>query len=778
MATYYVDATSGDDAKDGLSEANAWKTISKVNGESFSAGDSILFKRGEIWREQLTVPSSGSSGSPITFGAYGSGEDPIISGAVIRNPSSVTVDSSTIHAEKELHFESDLSEFNATVTDGGKMSWNANAAMVGTNGGMQCVMDGDADRKYGSVNISWTSDTIRSRFYFDPNGISTTDAEDIIDIATLATAGASQRGGIKFKVTSGGAYSLCALTKNDSAAPQSTSYYTITDAIHYVEFEVQRASSDVASDGHLKLWIDGDLKETIDNLDIYDLDRPTLWRLGAGCIPDDVPSANTSGTLYFDEALLNYDGDEFGAFSAVSDLYSVNLAADPNIVAIDGVFIEEITSKPGALTAEQWYWDNTNKELYLTTDGTAIENVVVETFSVANCIYIDNKNYIVIDGIHLKGPSQYNGIYGNHGGEALIVQNCTFENFYGKGIEFTGDADDDLSITIGSNIFNDAGRLNQIELNPHADATSSAIISSNTHGCTFYDGTTTKLPASSVMKAMQLTNLDVLSVQNNAIAFPNVTGDTSTILSTGCPNPIVESNTITGGNHGIVIHNATSGGVVRYNKIISSYDDGIWVYGTSTGTQIYYNIVDGSIDDGIDIDSAPNCKIYNNTIINCVDTGIVIRDSSIGVTVKNNICYENGQPGTPTTGDEGGHEILVTADAQTGFTADNNCYYHTTAKVTGNPFNWGGVSYNFSDWKTQTSQDANSINSDSLMTDPANGDFTLQVGSPCVNAGTDVGLTEDYAGNPVDANPDIGAYEYQDIDSPGSASLGMNLDLD
>lgn len=80
-ATYYVDATDGDDTKDGLSEANAWKTIAKVNSSSFNAGDSILFQKGEIWRlENLTVDFSGTEGNEVTVGAYGSGADPIITG--------------------------------------------------------------------------------------------------------------------------------------------------------------------------------------------------------------------------------------------------------------------------------------------------------------------------------------------------------------------------------------------------------------------------------------------------------------------------------------------------------------------------------------------------------------------------------------------------------------------------------------------------------------------------------------------------------------------------
>jgi hypothetical protein len=87
-ATYYVDGTSGQDTNPGLSEVTAWKTITKVNASRFSPGDQILFKRGCVWREQLTVPSSGSAGNPIIFGAYGTGNKPVISGANAGAPAS------------------------------------------------------------------------------------------------------------------------------------------------------------------------------------------------------------------------------------------------------------------------------------------------------------------------------------------------------------------------------------------------------------------------------------------------------------------------------------------------------------------------------------------------------------------------------------------------------------------------------------------------------------------------------------------------------------------
>lgn len=82
MTTYYVDATTGSDSDDGLSEADAWQTVNKVNSSSFSAGDFIGFKRGETFRHEsdiFIIDQGGSSGNHVTYGAYGTGDRPIIS---------------------------------------------------------------------------------------------------------------------------------------------------------------------------------------------------------------------------------------------------------------------------------------------------------------------------------------------------------------------------------------------------------------------------------------------------------------------------------------------------------------------------------------------------------------------------------------------------------------------------------------------------------------------------------------------------------------------------
>jgi len=78
--TYYVD-TASTGSGDGTSQATsgvhaAWKDISEITG--LSPGDTVLFRSGGIWQQQLDVAVSGTRDSPITFAAYGSGENPII----------------------------------------------------------------------------------------------------------------------------------------------------------------------------------------------------------------------------------------------------------------------------------------------------------------------------------------------------------------------------------------------------------------------------------------------------------------------------------------------------------------------------------------------------------------------------------------------------------------------------------------------------------------------------------------------------------------------------
>ncbi len=74
--TLYYISNAGDDENNGTSPETPWQTIGHVNAQTLSAGDAILFKRGDIWREQLVINQSGTSEVYITYSGYGTGRNP------------------------------------------------------------------------------------------------------------------------------------------------------------------------------------------------------------------------------------------------------------------------------------------------------------------------------------------------------------------------------------------------------------------------------------------------------------------------------------------------------------------------------------------------------------------------------------------------------------------------------------------------------------------------------------------------------------------------------
>jgi hypothetical protein len=80
--TYYVDP-AGSDAANGLTQATAWQTLSKVNGATIPAGASVLFKGGSTFTGQLILAEGqhyGNGSAITTFGSYGTGKATIQAG--------------------------------------------------------------------------------------------------------------------------------------------------------------------------------------------------------------------------------------------------------------------------------------------------------------------------------------------------------------------------------------------------------------------------------------------------------------------------------------------------------------------------------------------------------------------------------------------------------------------------------------------------------------------------------------------------------------------------
>lgn len=78
-ATYYVDSSAGSDSNDGATNT-PWLTLDHAR-TNVAAGDTLLLKRGGLWREQMTV-----SQHRLTIGAYATGNAPCITGSDLLTP--------------------------------------------------------------------------------------------------------------------------------------------------------------------------------------------------------------------------------------------------------------------------------------------------------------------------------------------------------------------------------------------------------------------------------------------------------------------------------------------------------------------------------------------------------------------------------------------------------------------------------------------------------------------------------------------------------------------
>jgi subtilisin family serine protease/subtilisin-like proprotein convertase family protein len=213
--------------------------------------------------------------------------------------------------------------WTATSTlDGGDLSVNATAALVGTRG-MSILID-DTRALYVTDDTPAAEARYRARFRFDPNGVVLPNAlAHYIFYGYQGTSTVVTR--LEFRHYNG-AYQLRGSLRRDDNTWRATSWYPISDAPHVVELDWQAATAPGANNGSLTLWIDGAQKGpfgSIDN-DAYRVDR---IRLGAIAGLD----AGTQGSYFFD------------AFKSTRSSY-----IGPNVV---GVSEREVTVAAAETTA-------------------------------------------------------------------------------------------------------------------------------------------------------------------------------------------------------------------------------------------------------------------------------------------------------------------------------------------------------------------------------------------------------------------------------------------
>ena len=189
-------------------------------------------------------------------------------------------------------FESgNLSAWTSSSTNAGDLSVSPAAALVGGRG-LQAVIN-DNTAIYVTDNTPADEPRYRARFYFDPNSITMVsgDAHSILYGYNSASTTLLH---VEFRFSSG-AYQIRAMLRNDSGTWVQSSWLTISDASHSIEFDWKAATAAGTNDGSLTLWIDGVQQANLTGVD-NDTARIDRIRFGAASGID----TGTRGTEYFD----------------------------------------------------------------------------------------------------------------------------------------------------------------------------------------------------------------------------------------------------------------------------------------------------------------------------------------------------------------------------------------------------------------------------------------------------------------------------------------------
>lgn len=800
--TYYVDncVVTGDDSNNGTDPTTPWSTINKVNTSSFAAGDSILFRKGCTWREQLTVPSSGTAGNVITFGSYGaSGEKPIIMASMSMDTadwtaypgSALTTDANTVALWRFNNDLTDVSGNNRTlVTAASAPTYIPDVFEKGITGNGTWYSGYD-DAKAGDANafdFGTNSFTIEIIARYNAS-----DAGQTGLINKSATGAASTWyfsryvNGIRFSYKDATNTS----DKNDTTSLADNIWMHLAVVVNrsnntikmYAKAVQRSTTTDItgfgSADNSANLTV-GALLSTgntpmISKTDIAEIRISNVARDPA-TFPATV-SAPNANLWYTNSTSRDVGSISYGATSTVLTSKKSTLGA----VTSQGDFYQDTSASKTYLYSTSNPATFYGGPLELWYNGTAASN--------GNIIYASSKTYLVFQDLELK----YGGA---HGFQCVNCDNITVQRLtvsyiggsyltgttrYGNGIEFWDNA---TNITVSNNNVSqtfDEGITIQTTSNnktQNNDTIESNIIDKCGRGIAHsYSGTggtiTNVLYDKNTITSSGLGwAVPAISNGQGIGAQLNVNAASNTLSNLQFNNNYIK-DTASGADpigQGILFY---SGWSVVGNWVENSHNTAIRAYNGGNTTTIAYNVVvDPNTKPGIFVNSFTGpVYIYNNSIYGSDDTGsqlVVLGQAGFEVTnvaFKNNIVAQFGNVSTA---------LIDKASTNSTATLDYNLYYRSTA---GNLINWGGTNYTQANWatyKSASSQDANSPTpADPLFVSTSN--FTLQSTSPAINTGTNLGSDYDDGLSPASTWPssvttidqnlrgsgwEIGAYVY------------------
>lgn len=455
-----------------------------------------------------------------------------------------------------------------------------------------------------------------------------------------------------------------------------------------------------------------------------------------------IPSSGVSGSpitigSYGSGAAPIIDGSSAAttwAATAHAEVFSKEFAGPPAVVLEGSTLLTfvpwdtNLATTYAAMSASTWTFNGNTAYAWCSDDADPdTHSMRVSSTANEDCIQSVDKSYITIDGLQLQhatrdGFISYDSPSTNVSN--IIVKNCVITEVGRNGVLISnqngGDAsynttdclvDNNTISYTGSHGISIAYGIEDTIVSNNNISYAGWRIDLGRHGISLYCNVSTNPP-------------DNITINNNTVTYTyqqtDGTEGTGIQLDDYSKNCTVKFNNCNNNEgSGIGINNSQDHDI-SYCICHTNGVCGVRNNNHTLGTNTFYNIL-----------------CYGNTA-----QGFLQRSNSTATcTLRNNIFAENNV------------EIEVESSGEGNFTSDYNCVYHSAG---GTFMDWTGTDYSWADWLTNSSQDANSLNSNPLFVDAANGDFYLKSNSPCIDAGTDVDLTEDYDGNTIIGSPNIG----------------------
>lgn len=721
MTTYYIDKTLGDDTNNGTSELIPWETVSKVNATVIS-GDIVLFKGGEIWREQLV----GVVG--VTYGKYGTGT-PKIHNTIVANGPFNTLAGYGTGVGQNGGFETGE---NGRWAPAGWVPDNS-ANIISTP--ISNVYEGTYSvrlRKDGSgtnISMSFPFNAYQLGASFKLRFHGKSDGDGVIKYQVINTIDEDttylQANGTDWHVD---VHTFEGITAVNTEFAEVTRTFILPSAgTIMTACSVNFINDALNSDA----WLDNFQLEPI----WIETGTENVWM---ACLDN---KDNIKASLVFDGLRCTF----------VDTLIEVAAARDVFLDTGENAYYTYSETDPATLFGNGTFWE------WFKYDDVA--NVDIPAFSAIS------QDGIVLDSIDFRGggnlgPSFVGDCLHIDSCNGITIKNCIVSGSDGVGIQ-TFDCD---NVDIQVNTIQECG-LGGIWVYPSG---SEYNISYNVI-TRIADRVSDAEADGHHIVVSGLQDDGLRPVTNVTVNHNIMTNSGSTTRKFACVvlfnigNAIVSGNDIHGNRQsGIVAANNCDNVTISYNLIYDNVGNG-WIFRgigvTQTTGQDQMHPGDGTIS---------NIYILNNTIVgnddadpgtNC--SGIFISNSGVGkdivnCVVKNNISAYNFESSGVL-----GSNLRVNGAGMLDVTLDYNLYWAVINSD--NLINHTNDTYSlaqFATYQSEKSQDANSIAENPLVVDLGGNDYHLTSNSPAKETGVELGIATDFDGKPYSHPPSMGAYEY------------------